>query len=138
MQENRELDALTSLLAEVAALATTTVIILDDAHRMPQGTLRELLSYLLHNAPPNLQFLVGSRRPLELQVGDLLASGRLGAVVAGDLRLTLEESREFLRARFGDRIGLDDVVRLHELTEGWPLGCSSRLLRSSAPRTCPR
>ena len=122
LQENHELDALTALLAEVAALATTTVVVLDDAHRMPQATLRELLSYLLHNAPPNLQFLIGSRRPLELELGDLLASGRLGAVVAGDLRLTLAESQEFLRARFGDRIGLDDAVRLHELTEGWPLG----------------
>jgi LuxR family maltose regulon positive regulatory protein len=122
LRENRELDALTTLLAEVAALATPAVVILDDAHRMPQATLRELLSYLLLNAPPNLQFLVGTRRPLELPLGDLMASGRLANVVAGDLRLSAEESIEFLRARFGERIGLDDATRLHELTEGWPLG----------------
>jgi LuxR family maltose regulon positive regulatory protein len=122
LQENRELDALTALLAEVAALATPTVIVLDDAHRMPQGTLQELLSYLLHNAPPNLQFLVGSRRPLELAIGDLIAGGRLASVVAGDLRFSPDESLDFLRAKFGSRIGLDDAVRLHELTEGWPLG----------------
>jgi LuxR family transcriptional regulator, maltose regulon positive regulatory protein len=122
LQENQELAALTALLAEVAALATPTVIVLDDAHRMPQATLRELLSYLLNNAPPNLQFLVGSRRPLELQLGDLMASGRLASVTGSDLRFSLEESLEFLRGRFGSRVGLDDAVRLHELTEGWPLG----------------
>ena len=133
LQENRELDALTALLAEVAALATPTVIVLDDAHRMPQGTLRELLSYLLHNAPPNLQFLIGSRRPLELAVGDLVAGGRLASIVAGDLRFSPEESLEFLRARFGSRIGLDAAARLHELTEGWPLGLE--LAAASLERT---
>ena len=39
--------------------------------------MRELLAYLLNNAPPNLQFLIGSRRPLELQLTDLLAAGRM-------------------------------------------------------------
>ena len=122
LQSNRELDALTSLLAEVTVLATPAVIVLDDAHRMPQDTMRELLAYLLNNAPPNLQFVIGSRRPLELQLTDLMAAGRMATIDGGDLRLNLDESLEVLRARFGARIGLDDAVRLHELTEGWPLG----------------
>jgi LuxR family transcriptional regulator, maltose regulon positive regulatory protein len=122
LQSNRELDALTALMAEVAVLATPTVVVLDDAHRMPQGTLREFLAYLVNNAPPNLQFLVGSRRPLELQLTDLLASGRLAALDDRDLRMSLDETLAVLRARFGSRIELDDAVRLHELTEGWPLG----------------
>jgi LuxR family maltose regulon positive regulatory protein len=122
MQANGELDALTTLLAAVAQLATPTVVILDDAHRMPQDTMRELLAYLLNNAPPNLQFLIGSRRPLELQLTDLLAAGRMTELDARDLRLGLDESLEMLRARFGERIALDDAVRLHEVTEGWPLG----------------
>ena len=122
LRENQEIETLTTLLAEIAALATPTVVVLDDAHRMPQAALRELLSYLLHNAPPNLQFLLGTRRPLELQLMDLMAAGRLASVNVGDLRMSVEESLEFLRARFGPRIALDDSVRLHELTEGWPLG----------------
>jgi LuxR family maltose regulon positive regulatory protein len=122
LESNRELDALTFLLAEVASLATPVVIILDDVHRMPQAALRELLAYLLNNAPPNLQFVIGSRRPLELDLSDLVAGGRLAAINVGDLRLGLAESLELLRARFGNRIGLDDAVRLHDLMEGWPLG----------------
>lgn len=122
MESNRELDALTALLAEVAALATPVVIIFDDAHRMPQATMREMLAYLLNNAPPNLQFLIGSRRPLELDLTDLLAGGRMAAIGVGDLRMSLEESLAILRLRFGNRIGLDDAVHLHDLTEGWPVG----------------
>jgi len=122
MESNRELDALTALLAEVAALATPVVIILDDAHRMPQPTMREMLAYLLNNAPPNLQLLIGSRRPLELDLTDLVAGGRMAAIGVGDLRMSLEESLEILRLRFGNRIGLDDAVHLHDLMEGWPVG----------------
>ncbi len=122
LQAHRELDALTELLAEVAVLATQTVVILDDAHRLPQPTLRERLAYLINNAPPNLQFVIGSRRPLELPLTDLLAAGRLAAFDERDLRMGLDETLTVLRARFGTRIGLDDAVRLHDLTEGWPLG----------------
>ena len=122
MEANRELDALTALLAEVAVLATPVVVILDDTHRMPQATMREVLAYLLNNAPPNLQFLVGSRRPLELDLTDLVAGGRMAAFGIGDLRMTIEESLEILRLRFGNRIGLDDAVHLHDLMEGWPVG----------------
>ena len=122
LQEHRELDALTALLAEVAGLATPTIVILDDAHRMPQLALTEMLSYLLNNAPPNLQFVVGSRRRLDLKLADLLASGQLASIGAADLRLDPDESREVLRARFGCRISLDAAARIHELTEGWPLG----------------
>lgn len=122
LQASRELDALTELLAEVAMLATQTVVILDDAHRLPQPTLSGRLAYLINNAPPNLQFVIGSRRPLELQLTDLLAAGRLAAFDERDLRMGLDEVLTVLRARFGARIGLDDAVRLHDLTEGWPLG----------------
>lgn len=121
-QANRELEALTTLLAEILLLAKPTVIILDDVHRMPRAPMQELLAYLLNNAPPNLHFLVSSRRPLDLQVTDLMAAGRVATFEARDLRLALDESVEILRARFGSRIGLDDAVHLHDLTEGWPLG----------------
>ena len=121
-RENRELEALTTLLAEVATLATPTVLVLDDVHRMPTAALGSLLTYLLNNAPPNLQFLIGTRRPLDLQLSDLMAAGQLAALGPPDLRLDADESREVLRARFGARIGLDEAARVFELTEGWPLG----------------
>lgn len=122
LQTNRELDALTTLLGEVALLATSVVVILDDVHRMPQAATRDLLAYLLNNAPPNLQFVVASRRPLELPLADLMATGRAASLDSRDLRLGLDESLDMLRSRFGSRISLDDAVHLHELTEGWPLG----------------
>ena len=38
------------------------------------------------------------------------------------LRFRLDETIELVRGRFGARVDRDAAARLHELTEGWPLG----------------
>ncbi len=121
-QPDRPLDSLTGLLAEIANLATPTVLMLDDAERLPEATARELLTYLIHNAPPNFHVVVGSRGALPLPTWDLAAHGNFAALKAQDLRLSLDESVAILEKRFGGRLGVDDCVRLHEATEGWPIG----------------
>jgi LuxR family maltose regulon positive regulatory protein len=118
----RELDSLTGLLSEVASLGTQTVLMLDDAERLPDETVREPLAYLLYNAPPNLQVVIGSRTPLTVATWELAAHGNFAALKTHDLRLELEESIQVLHKRFGPRITLDDCVRLHDATEGWPIG----------------
>src|SRR5215472_447520 len=45
-QAGHEIDALTALLAEIANLATLTILVLDDAERLPEATVREALPYL--------------------------------------------------------------------------------------------
>ncbi len=119
---DRRLEALTGLLAEIAVLATPTVLMLDDAERLPDATALEALAYLLHNAPPNLHIVIGTRKPLTLPTSDLTAHGDLAALNANDLRFELDESIAVLRKRFAERLSLDDCARLHEITEGWPIG----------------
>jgi LuxR family maltose regulon positive regulatory protein len=121
-QPGSELDALTGLLAEIASLATLTILILDDAERLPEATVREALAYLLYNAPPNLHVVIGTRAPLPLPTWELAAHGNFAVLRTSDLRLDLDESIAILGKRFGGRLTLDDCVRLHEATEGWPIG----------------
>ena len=121
VQQGRESEALTALLAEIANLGTPTVLMLDDADRLPDAT-NEALSYLLYNAPPNLRLVIGARGPLPLSATDLVANGELAYVGVDELRLGLDDSVEILTRKFGPRITLDDCVRLHEITEGWPIG----------------
>ena len=117
-----ELEGLTGWLAEVANLAVDTVLMLDDCHALPESTLDNALNYLLQNAPPNLTVILASRRPIGLALSDLLAHGRYAHIDCEALRFTQQESIALLDARFGPRIDTDSSVRLHELTEGWPLG----------------
>jgi LuxR family maltose regulon positive regulatory protein len=117
-----ELEGLTDWLAEVADLGGEIVLMLDEADRLPEATVRHCLAYLLHNAPANLRIIMASRGRLNLQVADLQARGFYVAIGADALRLRVEETVAILSSRFGHRIDPDLCVRLHEATEGWSLG----------------
>lgn len=121
-QEADELDELTNWLAEIAELGAETLLILDDAHNLPTATIRHSLPYLLRNAPANLHVALASRGRIGLSTAELLVNGQLRSIGVEDLRFTLDETLVLLSGRFGERLELDDRARLHELTEGWPLG----------------
>ena len=114
--------AMTGLLAEIAYIGMDTVLIIDEAERLPEATVEVSLAYLLCNAPANLHVLIGSRVPVALRSWELAAKGNYAALKVEDLRLRLDESTAILTRRFGTRLGLDDCARLHEVTEGWPIG----------------
>lgn len=117
-----ELAGLTDWLAEVADLGSETVLILDEVDALPYATVRDGLAYLLHNAPANLRIVMASRAVLSLPASDLPARG-LYVTIAGDaLRFCVEETMAVLDSRFAARIDPDLSVRLHDITEGWPLG----------------
>jgi LuxR family maltose regulon positive regulatory protein len=121
-QRSGQHEALTGWLAEVVGLGAEVVLILDDVHLLPEATAANALLYLLHNAPANLKIVMAARKPLVLQVADLLSRGQYASLDVEALRFRRAETISLLSARFGARIGLDSCAQLHELTEGWPLG----------------
>jgi LuxR family maltose regulon positive regulatory protein len=66
--------------------------------------------------------VIGSRVAVPLRTWELAAKGNFAALKVDDLRLHLDESTAILEKRFGPRLGLDECARLHEITEGWPIG----------------
>ncbi len=115
------LEGVTIWLAELAQTALDVVLIVDEADRLPTDA-REALAYLLRNAPPNLRTIVAARADCDLDVDDLIAYGQCVEVGPAVLRLQLDETLELVRNRFGERFDHDDAARLHDLSEGWPLG----------------
>ena len=130
------LEGVTVWLAEVAHSALDIVLIIDEADRLPQAT-REALAYLLRNAPPNLRAVIAARADCGLEIDDLVAYGACVVVGPAQLRFDFDETIELVRARFGSRVDRDAAARLHELTEGWPLGLQlalSAMAAGSDPR----
>ena len=115
------LEGVTTWVAEVAQSALDVVLIVDEADRLPLPA-RNALAYLLRNAPPNLRVVVAARTDCRLDIDDLIDYGQCMLVSPDLLRFQLDETIELVHARFGARVGRDAVARLHELTEGWPLG----------------
>ena len=116
-----EIDRLTEWLGEVASLGARSVLMLDEADRLPAAT-RQSLQYLLSNLPPNLQIVLAARGRLELQLADLVAHGQLSQIGPEALRFSLSETIAVLQARFAGRLDQDACARLHDITDGWPLG----------------
>jgi LuxR family transcriptional regulator, maltose regulon positive regulatory protein len=114
--------ALTSLLAEITEAATPTVLVFDNFERVRGEAVLEVFDYLVHNLPPNLRLVFGSRPPAPLGAVNLLGSGMLRRITPDELRFDLAETIRLLSGRLGDRVDADACARLHETTQGWPLG----------------
>jgi len=121
-----ELEGVTVWLAELAQTALDVVLFVDEADRLPEPA-RDALGYLLRNAPSNLRVVVAARADCRLGVDDLLAYGTGVALGPAQLAFRLDETLELVRSRFGERVDRDAAARLHELTEGWPLGLQMAL-----------
>jgi LuxR family maltose regulon positive regulatory protein len=115
------LEGVTAWLAEVAQSALDLVLFVDEADRLPAPTLHAL-GYLLHNAPPNLRVVVAARGGTDLGLAELAAYGQCRVIGPAELRFTLDETLALARERLGAAADADAAARLHELTEGWPLG----------------
>ena len=128
--------ALTSLLAEITEASCPMVLVLDNGERIGDAEAVDVIDYLLHNLPPNLRVVVGTRPPARTQVLDLLGQGLLRRVTAADLCFDIPEAIHLLTARFGGRIDADLCARMHGITGGWPLGlqlAATALERSADP-----
>jgi len=131
-----DLERITAWLAEVAQTALDLVLFVDDAGRLPPASFAALV-YLLHNAPSNLRVVVAGRGGLEEAVADLSAYGQCVAIGPETLRFRLDETIAVVRGRCGGKVDADTCARLHEATEGWPLGVQLALAaidRGSDPR----
>jgi len=115
------IEGVTVWLAEVAQSALDLVLFVDEVERLPEDS-REVLAYLLRNAPHNLRVVLAARSDCPLDIDDLVDYGQCALVGQAMLRLQLHETLELVHKRFGERIDDDAAARLHDLTEGWPLG----------------
>jgi len=130
------LEGITVWLAEVAQTALDLVLMVDEVDRLPDAS-RDALAYLARNAPPNLRIVLAARPEARLGLEDLLAYGHGATVGPESLRFRREETLELVRSRFGTRVDRDTAARLHDVTEGWPLGLQlalSLMASSSDPQ----
>lgn len=116
------LEALTEWLAEVSELAVETILVLDDSHLLPEQTVRHSLAYLMRNLPPTLRLVIGAREKLAAPISDIAPHGQLTLLGIETLSFRFEETIALLTSRFKLDIHVDQCARLHDITEGWPLG----------------
>ncbi|MBX3010432.1 MAG: AAA family ATPase [Caldilineaceae bacterium] len=133
---------LTTLLNEITtAVAPSTgeriILVLDDYHRLEDGAVDPLLTFLLDYLPPQLHLVIATREDPPLPLARLRARGQLTEVRAADLRFTPAEAADFLNQAMGLALTTAEVTALEARTEGWIAGLqlAALSLQGQEPRT---
>jgi LuxR family transcriptional regulator, maltose regulon positive regulatory protein len=121
----------------LAALKTPFALFLDDFEVLHEPSVLAWVREIVDHLPPHGQLVIGSRSMPDLRLGRLRARGQLLEIDALALRFSIEETEQFLRAALPRPLATEDLLRLHQKTEGWPaaLWLASASLRNSEAHT---
>jgi len=108
-----------TLLNDLAALSDDVVLVLDDYHVIEEPGIRDVMTYLVENLPPQIRLVIASRADPALPLARLRARGELVEIRAADLRFTLDEAAAYLNEVMGLNVTPGDVAALEGRTEGW-------------------
>jgi len=109
------------LLEDLSSLDEPLWLVIDDLHELHAEEAIHHLEGLLGSAPPELRFVLLTRRDLRLGLHRLRVEGELTEIRGEDLRFTLEESRGLLESA-GVRLSDGALGSLVARTEGWAAG----------------
>lgn len=93
------------------------VLVLDDFHRLESSAVEEVVSRLIHEAPPNLTTVIVSRTVPNVDVATLMAAGLAIEMSPAQLRFSRAETASVL----GNHLKGADIDAIHDFTEGWPV-----------------
>jgi LuxR family transcriptional regulator, maltose regulon positive regulatory protein len=121
--ETKLIDSKNVFLAAINAVAENddeVYVFLDDYYLVTDRRPHELTSFLLRYAPSNFHLVVMSRTELPLSISKLRLEDEVAELDIADLRFTLGEAGQFLRAEPSSKLEQEDISKLHDATEGWP------------------
>ncbi len=100
---------------------SAVVLVIDDLHELRCPEALERLELLLSSLPPNMRVVLVTREDPQLRLHRLRLKGELTEIRGPDLRFSLEETQDLLRAA-GITLSDHGLTLLHERTEGWAAG----------------
>jgi len=109
------------LLEDLGSLDEPLWLVIDDLHGLDADEGMREVELLLGSAPPQLRFVLLTRRDLRLGLHRLRVEGELTEIRRQDLRFTLDESRGLLEA-VGLRLSDAALDSLVATTKGWAAG----------------
>ena len=104
-------------LANDLAEITQPTIVIDDLHLSKPAP--PVLVAFIDALPSDARLIIGTRHQPPLSFARRRLAGDLLELATNDLRFSVREAAEFLRAQDVE-LSPDELERLHELTEGWP------------------
>jgi len=111
-----------TLVNELDRIEQDFILVLDDIHCIQEKGVHDFLNLILRQPPRSMQLALVGRRDPVMPVASLRVKGVLAEVRMRDLRFTVDESTEFLKAVLGREIKESIAAALAEKAEGWVTG----------------
>jgi len=96
-------------------------LFIDDFESIQNPAVMALVKELLARLPAGAQLILSTRTVPALELARLRGCGELLEIQPSQLRFSVKETDEFMRAGRGLSLRGDDVAKLHHKTEGWPV-----------------
>ena len=109
------------LLDELGSLDEQALLVIDDLHELASADALRWLQMFLSRLPSHLRVVLATREDPRLGLHRLRLTGELTELRGPDLRFSLQETRELLRAA-GITLSDGGLSLLYERTEGWAAG----------------
>jgi len=112
----------TSIVNDLSAIESPFILVMDDYGFIHLPQIHELMGFLIQHAPENFHTVILTRRDPPLPLIPLRAGGEMTEVRQADLKFTVSETAVLLTNTVSGTINENSIIRLFELTEGWPTG----------------
>lgn len=113
---------LVPLINQIAEIASSMVLVLDDYHCIDSEPAHDALAFLIENMPRNLHVVIATRHDPPLPLARLRAENEMIELRASDLRFTSTEATLFIQEAMNLDLSTDEIAALEKRTEGWPAG----------------
>lgn len=111
-----------TLTSELCELPGSLILILDDYHLAKASEIHIFMNRLLERLPSSVHLVVSARSDPSFPLANLRARGQITEIRGRHLRMTPEESVEFLQLSVKESPSDQIVALFAERTEGWPAG----------------
>lgn len=104
-------------------LKTSSIIVFDNYQQVPAGSqFHEIINEGLSILPEKIHVIVISREGLPQALVRLHANNTIHFLVWDEIRFTLDESEEVLRMKGQGGLTREELLPLHQKTDGWAAG----------------
>ncbi len=112
-------EAAFNIVARLSENRSAFALFIDDFEKIHEQSVLGLIREIIEHLPANGQIIIGSRHLPELGLGRLRARGQLLEIEVSELRFSVDETADFLVNRRQLELTQDDLIRIHNRSEGW-------------------
>ncbi len=106
------------------------IVLIDDAHLLPEATAQAICAFFLQMARRSHSLILATRGPLPVPLARARAQRLVRDIGTGALKLTSDELSDHAERAYGITLGANGAQEILSATAGWPAATDACLQRA--------